>query len=347
MPRLPNLTKQQKLGRRKWHRVASAEHVAQIVANLTGIPVADLTAQERERLLRMEERLHQRVIGQHEAIGAVSDAVRRSRGGLQHAHRPIAVFLFLGPTGVGKTELAKALAEVVFGDEDAIVRIDTSEYMERHAVARLIGAPPGYVGYEEGGQLTERVRRRPYSVILLDEIKKAHPDVYNVLLQVFDDGRLTDGKDRFVDFGHALIIATSNLASDVIMGQKRGKIGFTPAKPGDGELVRADIMSVLCNHFRPEFLNRIDDIIVFQSLSKEEITAIVGLQLTRVARTASSQDIELVFDQSMIDHLADKGFRPKFGARELGRIIRQFVENKLARVARRYYQGRKSGTLSL
>ncbi|WP_343676911.1 ATP-dependent Clp protease ATP-binding subunit [Paraburkholderia heleia] len=315
-------------------RVASSsaevgvEHIAQIVANLTGIPVADLTEQERSRLLKMEERLHQRVIGQHEAIGAVSDAVRRSRAGLRQGHRPIAVFLFLGPTGVGKTELAKALAEVVFGDEDAIVRIDMSEYMERHAVARLIGAPPGYIGYEEGGQLTERVRRRPYNVILLDEIEKAHPDVYNVLLQVFDDGRLTDGKGRVVDFSHALIIATSNLASDLIMGQRRSKIGFTSA---DGEPVQSGVMSVLRAHFRPEFLNRIDDIIVFQSLTKDEIAEIVRLQLDRVARAASSQDIELVFDQTIVDHLAEKGYRPEFGARELRRKIQQLIENRFAK----------------
>jgi len=206
--------------------------VAEIVAKMTGIPVADLTQEEKDKLLQMEARLHQRVIGQAEAIGAVSDAVRRSRAGLQGGHRPVAVFLFLGPTGVGKTELAKALAEVVFGDEDAVVRIDMSEYMERHAVARLIGAPPGYVGYEEGGQLTERVRRRPHSVILLDEIEKAHPDVYNVLLQVFDDGRLTDGKGRVIDFANTLIIATSNLASDVITGTRRNRPGFLP---GDGD----------------------------------------------------------------------------------------------------------------
>jgi len=303
--------------------------VAEIVAKLTGIPVAQLTAEEKERLLNMEVRLHERVIGQDEAVTAVSDAVRRSRTGLQARHRPTAVFLFLGPTGVGKTELAKALAEVVFGDEDAIVRVDMSEYMERHAVARLIGSPPGYVGHDEGGQLTERVRRRPYSVILLDEIEKAHPDVYNVLLQVFDDGRLTDGKGRVVDFSNALIIATSNLAADVIAGQGRAGPGFLS---GDGAAsVHSGVMDVLRQHFRPEFLNRIDDIILFKALGRDETRHIVRLQLEQVQRVAHSQDIGLRFDDSIVDHLATVGYRPEFGARELRRQIRQLIENGLAK----------------
>ena len=318
--------------------------VAEIVAKMTGIPVADLTQEEKDKLLQMEARLHQRVIGQAEAIGAVSDAVRRSRAGLQGGHRPVAVFLFLGPTGVGKTELAKALAEVVFGDEDAVVRIDMSEYMERHAVARLIGAPPGYVGYEEGGQLTERVRRRPHSVILLDEIEKAHPDVYNVLLQVFDDGRLTDGKGRVIDFANTLIIATSNLASDVITGTRRNRPGFLPGD-GDGsrregagrkrggapDALREGVMAVLRSHFRPEFLNRIDEIIIFESLTQDEIRSIVRLQLEQVARMTKSQDIDLVFDDSIVEQLALEGYRPEYGARELRRRIRQVIENPLAR----------------
>jgi ATP-dependent Clp protease ATP-binding subunit ClpC len=291
----------------------------------------------------MEARLHQRVIGQDEAIGAVSDAVRRSRAGLQGGHRPVAVFLFLGPTGVGKTELAKALAEVVFGDEDAIVRVDMSEYMERHAVARLIGAPPGYVGYEEGGQLTERIRRRPHSVILLDEIEKAHPDVYNVLLQVFDDGRLTDGKGRVIDFANTLIIATSNLASDVIMGSRRSHPGFLPAggngagkgararKSGKSDGVREGVMEVLRSHFRPEFLNRIDEIIIFESLQLDQIRAIVRLHLDQVARVTKSQEIELAFDESIVEQLALEGYRPEYGARELRRRIRQVIENPLAK----------------
>ena len=304
-----------------------AGHVAEIVSSLTGIPVSDLTEEEKTKLLAMEARLHERVIGQEEAIRAVSDAVRLARAGLQQGKRPIANFLFLGPTGVGKTELAKALAEVVFGDEGAIIRIDMSEYMERHAVARLIGAPPGYIGYDEGGQLTERVRRRPYSVILLDEIEKAHPDVYNVLLQVFDDGRLTDGKGRVVDFTNTLIIATSNLASDVIMGGRR-KPGFHEA--GEAS-VREGVMTVLRSHFRPEFLNRIDEIIIFEALNEAQIEAIVRLQLDRVAALAQGQDIELVFDESLVKHLAELGYRPEYGARELRRQIRQLVETRLAK----------------
>lgn len=303
-------------------------HVAEIVSNQTGIPVAELTEEEKKKLLDMEERLHRRVIGQEEAIRAVSDAVRLARAGLQQGKRPIANFLFLGPTGVGKTELAKALAEVVFGDEDAMVRIDMSEYMERHAVARLIGAPPGYVGYDEGGQLTERVRRRPYCVILLDEIEKAHADVYNVLLQVFDDGRLTDGKGRVVDFTNTLIIATSNLASDVIMGGRQ-RLGFHGGRAPDS--VRDGVLDVLRSHFRPEFLNRIDEIIIFEALDQNQIEAIVRLQLDRVARTAQGQDIELSFDETLVKYLAREGYQPEFGARELRRQIRQLLETKLAK----------------
>jgi len=304
-------------------------NIAEIVAKLTGIPVAQLTTEERERLLNMEERLHERVIGQDQAVQAVSDAVRRSRTGLQARHRPTAVFLFLGPTGVGKTELAKALAEVVFGDEEAMLRIDMSEYMERHAVSRLIGSPPGYVGHDEGGQLTERVRRRPYSVILFDEIEKAHPDVYNVLLQVFDDGRLTDGKGRVVDFSNTLIIATSNLGAEVIGGHTRAGPGFLS---GDAvSTVQSGVMNVLRQHFRPEFLNRIDDIILFKALTRDETRHVVRLQLEQVKRLARSQDIDLEFDDTVVDYLATEGYRPEFGARELRRQIRQLIENELAK----------------
>ena len=304
-----------------------AEHVAQVVSKLTGIPVTELTVEERERLVKMEEKLHERIVGQEEAIKAVSDAVRLARAGLREGHRPVATFLFLGPTGVGKTELAKALAETVYGDEDAMVRIDMSEYRERHTVARLVGAPPGYVGYEEGGQLTEKVRRRPYSVLLLDEIEKAHPDVHNILLQVFDDGRLTDGKGRVVDFTNTTIIATSNLGSDLIQSNlaRRGTTQEDPAK------LKSDLMEVVRSHFRPEFVNRIDEIIVFQSLSKEEIRAIVGLQLERVKRTAHAQGVALELDASLLDHLASDGYRPEFGARELRRLIRTELETQLAR----------------
>ncbi|CAM3320025.1 ATP-dependent Clp protease ATP-binding subunit [Cupriavidus taiwanensis] len=301
--------------------------IAEVVSRLTGIPVTDLTQEERQKLLKMEERLRERIVGQDDAVVAVSDAVRLSRAGLGQANRPIATFLFLGPTGVGKTELAKALAESVFGDEQAIIRIDMSEYMERHAVARLIGAPPGYVGYDEGGQLTERVRRQPYSVILLDEIEKAHPDVYNVLLQVFDDGRLTDGKGRVVDFSNTVIIATSNLGAPIIMEN----LEKSEASRMDDKALREALMKVLKGHFRPEFLNRIDDIIVFHALSRENIRAIVQIQLERVARTAAAQDIAVRFDAALIDHLVEVGYQPEFGARELRRQIRQQVETALAR----------------
>ncbi|WP_409077326.1 ATP-dependent Clp protease ATP-binding subunit [Pseudomonas sp. FW305-70] len=303
------------------------ESIAEVLSRLTGIPVTELTQEERQKLLNMEDTLRDRLVGQEDAVRAVSDAVRLSRAGLGQANRPIATFLFLGPTGVGKTELAKALAETVFGDEQSIIRIDMSEYMERHAVARLIGAPPGYVGYDEGGQLTERVRRKPYSVILLDEIEKAHPDVNNVLLQVFDDGRLTDGKGRVVDFSNTIIIATSNLGSPIIMENLE--------RPEDERLtdkaLRDELMGVLKGHFRPEFLNRIDDIIVFHALTRDNIRSIVSIQLDRVIRTASAQNITVKIDDSLIDHLADVGYQPEFGARELKRQIRQAVETRLAK----------------
>ncbi len=303
------------------------ESIAEVLSRLTGIPVTELTQEERQKLLNMEDTLRDRLVGQEDAVLAVSDAVRLSRAGLGQANRPIATFLFLGPTGVGKTELAKALAETVFGDEQSIIRIDMSEYMERHAVARLIGAPPGYVGYDEGGQLTERVRRKPYSVILLDEIEKAHPDVSNVLLQVFDDGRLTDGKGRVVDFSNTIIIATSNLGSPIIMENLE--------RPEDERLtdkaLRNELMGVLKGHFRPEFLNRIDDIIVFHALTRDNIRAIVSIQLDRVIRTAAAQNITVRIDGSLIDYLADVGYQPEFGARELKRQIRQAVETRLAK----------------
>jgi ATP-dependent Clp protease ATP-binding subunit ClpC len=302
------------------------EHIAQVVSSITGIPVAELTEEEKNKLLQMEKRLHERVIGQDHAVAAVSDAIRLSRSGLREGNRPIANLLFLGPTGVGKTELAKALAEVVFGDEDAMIRIDMSEYMERYSVSRLIGAPPGYVGYDEGGQLTERVRRKPYSVLLLDEIEKAHPDVHNILLQIFDDGRLTDGKGRVVDFTNTIIIATSNLGSELIQEnmKRRGK------EKKSQEQLKEALMERLRLGFRPEFLNRIDEIIVFDALDKNQIRQIVELQLERVRRFARGQGVELEFDTSVVGYLAEKGFVPEYGARELRRQIRSEIENKLA-----------------
>lgn len=303
------------------------ESIAEVLSRLTGIPVTELTQEERQKLLNMEDTLRDRLVGQEDAVLAVSDAVRLSRAGLGLANRPIATFLFLGPTGVGKTELAKALAETMFGDEQSIIRIDMSEYMERHAVARLIGAPPGYVGYDEGGQLTERVRRKPYSVILLDEIEKAHPDVSNVLLQVFDDGRLTDGKGRGVDFRNTIIIATSNLGSAVIMQN----LGRPENERLTDKALRDELMGVLKGHFRPEFLNRIDDIIVFHALTRDNIRSIVGIQLDRVIRTAAAQNITVKVADTLIDHLADVGYQPEFGARELKRQIRQTLETRLAK----------------
>ena len=268
-----------------------------------------------------------RARGRPERRGGGRQRCRAAVARAGQTHRPIATFLFLGPTGVGKTELAKALAETVFGDEQAIIRIDMSEYMERHAVARLIGAPPGYVGYDEGGQLTERVRRRPYSVILLDEIEKAHPDVYNVLLQVFDDGRLTDGKGRVVDFSNTIIIATSNLGAAIIMDN----LTQPEAARKTDKAIREELMQVLKGHFRPEFLNRIDEVIVFHALSKENIRAIVQIQLDRVVRTAAAQDITLVMGDSLVEHLTEAGYQPEFGARELKRQIRQTIETRLAK----------------
>ena len=303
------------------------EHIAQVVSSITGIPVTELTQEEKEKLLKLEQRLHERVIGQNEAVEAVADAVRMSRAGLTEGSRPIATLLFLGPTGVGKTELAKALAYTVFGDEDALVRIDMSEYMERHSVARLIGAPPGYVGYDEGGQLTERVRRKPYSVLLLDEIEKAHPDVHNILLQVFDDGRLTDGKGRVIDFTNTIIIATSNVGASLIA---QNLVAKKVERKSYSEL-KDEIMEVLRQHFRPEFLNRIDEIIIFESLDKDQIEEIVYLQFEKVKRLARGQGIELTFDNSVVKQLAKIGYLAEYGARELRRQIKNEIENRLAK----------------
>lgn len=295
------------------------EDIAKVVSTWTGIPVSRLGSGEREKLVRLEEILHQRVVGQDEAVKAVSEAVVRARAGIKDPNRPIGSFIFLGPTGVGKTELAKTLAEVLFDDERNMVRIDMSEYMEKHTVSRLIGAPPGYVGYDEGGQLTEAVRRRPYSVILLDEIEKAHADVFNVLLQVLDDGRLTDGQGRSVDFKNTLIIMTSNLGSAEIM-RKQGNID------------RDEVQQMLMNFFRPEFLNRVDDIVVFKPLQAEQIKNIVKLVLKELAeRLAKQLEIKLTASDEAIAHLASAGFDPAFGARPLKRLIVHTVENLLAR----------------
>ena len=296
-------------------------HVAQVVSRWTGVPVDKMLEGERDKLLRMEETIGKRVVGQEEAVAAVSTAVRRARAGLQDPNRPIGSFMFLGPTGVGKTELTKALAAFLFDDETALVRIDMSEYMEKHSVARLIGAPPGYVGYEEGGALTEAVRRRPYQVVLFDEIEKAHPDVFNVLLQVLDDGRLTDGQGRTVDFRNVLIIMTSNLGAEYLVNQPEGQ---------DSDTVRDEVMSVVRGHFRPEFLNRVDEIILFDRLRREHMGAIVDIQSARLARLLEDRKITLTLDASARNWLADRGYDPAYGARPLKRVIQKHVQDPLA-----------------
>jgi ATP-dependent Clp protease ATP-binding subunit ClpB len=297
------------------------QHVAAIVSRWTGVPVDKMLQGEREKLLAMEDALRARVIGQSEAIVAISNAVRRARAGLQDPNRPIGSFLFLGPTGVGKTELTKALAAFLFDDDQAMVRIDMSEYMEKHAVSRLIGAPPGYVGYEEGGALTEAVRRRPYQVVLFDEIEKAHPDVFNVLLQVLDDGRLTDGQGRTVDFRNVLIVMTSNLGSEVLANQPAGQ---------DSSAVRSQVMEAVRASFRPEFINRIDEILLFHRLSRDDMSAIVDIQLKRLSALLADRKIALDLDKAAREWLADKGYDPVYGARPLKRVIQQELQNPLA-----------------
>jgi len=296
------------------------EDIARVVSKWTGVPVTKLIEAESQKLLAMEERLAERVVGQREAVEAVSEAVRRARAGLSDPRRPLGSFIFVGPTGVGKTELAKALAEFLFDDEHSMVRIDMSEYMEKHSVARLIGAPPGYVGYEEGGRLTEAIRRRPYSVVLFDEIEKAHPDVFNVLLQVLDDGRLTDGKGRVVSFKNTVIIMTSNLGSQWI-AESSGR---------DEEEIKARIEEELRRHFRPEFFNRIDDVIVFHRLSREEIEKIVEIQLKGLAKTLAERGISLEWTPKAMRFLAARGYDPTYGARPLRRLIQKTVSDALA-----------------
>jgi ATP-dependent Clp protease ATP-binding subunit ClpB len=297
------------------------DHVAQVVSRWTGVPVDKMLKGEKDKLLKMEQEIGKRVVGQAEAVTAVSTAVRRARAGLQDPNRPIGSFMFLGPTGVGKTELTKALASFLFDDDTALVRIDMSEYMEKHSVSRLIGAPPGYVGYDEGGALTEAVRRRPYQVVLFDEIEKAHPDVFNVLLQVLDDGRLTDGQGRTVDFRNVLIVMTSNLGSDYLVNQPEGE---------DVKAVEKDVMGVVRSHFRPEFLNRVDEIILFHRLRREDMGAIVDIQFKRLAKLLEDRKITISLDAKGRQWLADKGYDPTYGARPLKRVIQKWVQDPLA-----------------
>lgn len=302
------------------NKVTDAE-IAEVLARWTGIPVSRMMESEREKLLRMEQELHHRVIGQNEAVDAVSNAIRRSRAGLADPNRPIGSFLFLGPTGVGKTELCKALANFMFDSDEAMIRIDMSEFMEKHSVSRLVGAPPGYVGYEEGGYLTEAVRRRPYSVILLDEVEKAHPDVFNILLQVLDDGRLTDGQGRTVDFRNTVVIMTSNLGSDLIQ-ERFGELDYAHMK----ELV----LGVVSHNFRPEFINRIDEVVVFHPLGEQHIASIAQIQLKRLYKRLEERGYEIHISDEALKLLSENGYDPVYGARPLKRAIQQQIENPLA-----------------
>jgi ATP-dependent Clp protease ATP-binding subunit ClpB len=303
------------------------EDIAEVVAKWTGIPVTKMLQSDRDKLLKLEEELHKRVVGQEEAIVAVSDAIRRSRAGLQDQKKPIGSFLFLGTTGVGKTELSKALASYLFDDESAMTRIDMSEYQEKHSVSRLVGAPPGDVGYDEGGQLTEAVRRRPYSVVLLDEIEKAHPDTFNILLQVLDEGRLTDNKGRIADFKNTVIIMTSNMGGDLI--QQKFEAIKDPFTAMEG--AKVDVLALLKQTVRPEFLNRIDDIVMFTPLSKNDIVKIVGLQLKGVSKMLAKQNITLDATKEAIACLATKGYEPEYGARPVQRVIQKEVLNRLSK----------------
>lgn len=308
------------------------EEIAEVVSKWTGIPVSKMLEGEREKLLAMESALHDRVVGQSEAVVAVANAVRRSRAGLSDPNRPSGSFLFLGPTGVGKTELCKSLANFLFDSEEAMVRIDMSEFMEKHSVARLVGAPPGYVGYEEGGYLTEAVRRRPYSVLLLDEVEKAHPDVFNILLQVLDDGRLTDGQGRTVNFKNCVIVMTSNLGSDIIQ---------TLAGEANYESMKQAVMGAVGNHFRPEFINRVDEVVVFHPLAKEQLRGIAKIQLQILEGRLAERGLSLSLSDALLDKLLEEGYDPVYGARPLKRVLQQRVENPLAEgiLAGRYLPG--------
>jgi ATP-dependent Clp protease ATP-binding subunit ClpC len=310
--------------------VVDYNDIAEVIAQWTGIPLTQMLETEAEKLLLMEERLHERIIGQHEAIHAISDAIRRARSGLKDPRRPIGSFIFIGPSGVGKTELAKALAEIMFDDEDALVRMDMSEYHEQHTVSRLFGAPPGYIGYEEGGQLTEAVRRRPYRVVLFDEIEKAHPEVWNALLQILDDGRLTDGQGRIVDFRNTVLIMTSNLGTEYV--RKSGSLCFlTPSSDAEEErLAEEKIQKALKGAFRPEFLNRIDEIITFSPLSREDMHQIVDLQMKEVQERLSDHGLVVELSPAARDWLAGKGFDTAFGARPLKRALQKYLESPLS-----------------
>ena len=330
---------QEKSANRLLKEEIDEDDIAEVVSKWTGVPVNKLVESETQKLINMEDILHKRLVGQDEAVETVSDAIRRARSGLKDPKRPIGTFLFLGPTGVGKTELAKSLAEFMFNDEDALIRIDMSEYMEKHNVSRLVGAPPGYVGYDEGGQLTEAVRRKPYSVVLFDEIEKAHPDVFNIMLQIFDDGRLTDSKGRTVDFKNTLIIMTSNIGSDIILEDSLKGI----ASEQNFEATKDKVMEVLRSRFKPEFLNRIDETIFFRALTLQQLSHIVDLQMEYLRRLLKDQEIELEITDDAKDLLATRGFNPVYGARPLKRVIRQMVENPLSKqiLSQKFLRGDK------
>ncbi|MDR2704315.1 MAG: AAA family ATPase [Planctomycetaceae bacterium] len=320
--------------RRLLRQVVGPDEIAEVVSSWTGIPISRMMETERTKLLVLEERLHLRLVGQDEAVDAVSNAVRRSRSGLQDPNRPIGSFLFLGPTGVGKTELCKALAEAMFDDENAMIRIDMSEFMEKHSVSRLIGAPPGYVGYDEGGMLTEAVRRCPYSVVLFDEMEKAHRDVFNVLLQVLDDGRLSDNQGHTVDFTNTIIVMTSNVGSQVIQEIAR--------ENGSEEVMQDAVKDLLYQYFLPEFLNRIDETIIFHPLNRDEITKIVHLQLERLKKQLEKQNITLTISDCAAAEIAAQGYDPVFGARPLKRVIQRQIQNPLAVTLLQHQSGEKS-----
>jgi ATP-dependent Clp protease ATP-binding subunit ClpC len=307
------------------------DSVIKVVSRATGIPLEKLTIEEKERLLHLEEKLHERIVGQDEPVTVISEAIRRARAGLKDPNRPIGTFLFLGPTGVGKTELSKALAEVLYGDEDMIVRLDMSEYMEKHSVSKMIGAPPGYIGYEKAGNFTDIVRRKPFSVILLDEIEKAHPDVFNTLLQIMEDGRLTDNKGRMVDFKNTILIMTSNVGSELL---KKVDIGFSGKSEKTSTQHRKDfetrISKILKDSFKPEFLNRIDEIVIFSSLSKKDIRRIVDMLLIKTDERLSEQEIKINVDNKARDYLTEHGYSEEYGARPLRRLIQKEVENALS-----------------
>ena len=327
--RIPELEKQletassngEEAPRQLLRNSVTEEEVGEVVSKWTGIPITKLLEGERDKLLRLEEELHQRVVGQDEAVEIVSDAVRRSRAGLSDPNRPNGSFMFLGPTGVGKTELCKALAQVLFDSEEAMVRVDMSEFMEKHSVSRLVGAPPGYVGYEEGGYLTEKVRRKPYSLILLDEIEKAHPDVFNILLQVLDDGRLTDGHGRTVDFRNCVLVMTSNIGSQAIQSLTEND---------QQDRIKATVMAEIQQHFRPEFINRVDDIVVFHPLAKEHVARIAELQIDVLRARLADQEIDIQLTEAAIEALVNEGYDPVYGARPLKRVLQKRLENPLA-----------------